>query len=197
MNKAEIQQFWKDNYSLCPPINHLFKVIYNDRWLRIHSLPDSKRYADNEYEWAVLYQTQNNILDDIFIKDDTLYLFVGILSSDTYNVLEDEEIEHECLQTFDFTALEIIDLHALTKEYYDEDIFYTPYYTSLKYKSNAYNEILKSIANDELRAFFLNPTTDTIFAPYDGGVDIIYADTASRDEYKLKYNHYTQQENYR
>ncbi|MFM2392418.1 MAG: hypothetical protein RLZZ546_395, partial [Bacteroidota bacterium] len=80
---------------------------------------------------------------------------------------------------------------------YDEDIFYTPYFTSLKYKSAEYNDILKSIANDEIRVFFLNAETNTIFARYDGGVDIIYPDTSIRDFYKMKYGHYTQQDNYK
>jgi hypothetical protein len=197
MNKTEMQLFWQANYTLCPPINFLFKIFYTDRWLRIHSLPDSKRYADTDEEWQILLGTQNAILDDIFKDGETFYLLVGVYSSGKINILDKPDIDNECLNKFDFTPLEIIDLHAISKEYYDEDIFYTPYFATLQYKSSEYNDVLKTVANDEIRVFFLNDVTNTIFAPYDGGVDIIYPDTTTRDFYKTKYSHYTQQENYK
>jgi hypothetical protein len=197
MNKTEMQLFWQAHYPLCPPINYLFKIFYTDRWLRIHSLPDSKRYAETKEEWGILFDTQNAILDDIFGEGELVYLFVGVFSSGTLNIVDSSDIDDKCLSKFQFTALDIIDLHNLTGEYYDEDIFYTPYFTTLQYKSNGYNDVLKTVANDEIRVFFLNAETNTIFAPYDGGVDIIYPDTTTRDFYKTKYSHYTQQENYK
>jgi hypothetical protein len=197
MTKKEIEIYLQANYKLCPPINHLLKVFYTDRWLRIHSLPDSKRYAETDEEWETLYNTQNTILNDIFKEDEIFYLFVGIYSSSSKSIVEDPAIDNEHLYKYNFTALNTIDLYAMTKEYYDEDTFYTPYYTELNYKAGQYNEILKSIANDELRAFFLNPVTKTIFAPYDGGIDIIYSDTAAKDKYKIKYSLYTQQDQYK
>jgi hypothetical protein len=197
MTKLEMEKFWQTIYPLCPPINHLFKIFYTDRWLRIHSQPDSKRYAETDDEWETLLNTQNNILDDVFNDNEKFYLFTGSLSSNTFNIVEGSEIKHQCLQNFKFSAMELVDLHAVTKEYYAEDIFYTPVFTALQYTSKGYNNILKSIANDELRVFFLNPKTKTIFAPYNGGVDIIYANTEIKNEYKLKYNHFAQQDQYK
>lgn len=71
-----------------------------------------------------------------------------------------------------------------------------PHVTTDIFEVNKMNFILKQIATDELRLFFMNPKTNTIVAPYDGGVDIIYVDTATRDMYKEKYRDWAQQEIY-
>jgi hypothetical protein len=197
MTKLDMEFYLRLYFGLCPPINYLFKIFYTDCWLRIHSLPDSKRYADTDEEWQILFDTQNAILDDIFSEGESVSLFVGVFSSGTLNIVDSPDVDNECLNKFQFTALDIIDLHAMTGEYYDEDVFYTPYFTQLQYKSEGYNEILKTVANDEIRVFFLNDRTKTIFAPYDGGVDIIYPDNSMKDIYKIKYSNYTQQDNYK
>jgi len=44
MNKKDFETLWTLNYPDTVPIAHLFKHDYSDRWFRIHSLPDSKRY---------------------------------------------------------------------------------------------------------------------------------------------------------
>jgi hypothetical protein len=197
MTNTAMQVFWQSHYPLCPPINYLFKIFYNDRWLRVHSLPDSKRYAETEEEWDILLSTQNKILDDIFKLGNEMILFSG-----SYNHLDflnenDSLSNHNSLKNYDFTALDNIDLYARSQDYCEENTYYTPYFTTLFFKQNSYNAILKSVADDELRVFFLNPNTKTIFAPYDGGVDIIYADSATRDICKLNYSHYTQQDKYK
>jgi hypothetical protein len=197
MTKENIELYWKHNFKKCPPINYLFKVYYTDRWLRIHSLPDSKRYADTAAEWDVLFGTQNTILEDIFEDDNSVCLFTGVYSSAEITFAENNFSNNEFLKAFDFKALEKIDLYAISKDYCEKNTFFTPYFVSILFKKNNYNELLKAIANDGIRAFFLSSKTNTIIAPYDGGVDIIYKDTQTRDFYKNKYSHFTQQDNFR
>ena len=48
MTSEQFNTFWALNFADTIPIQHYFKHDYSDRWFRIHSLPESKRYADNE-----------------------------------------------------------------------------------------------------------------------------------------------------
>ena len=50
-----------------------------------------------------------------------------------------------------------------------------------------HDKLLRIIADDEVRAFFVSFENGIIVAPYDGGVDVIAKDTAMRDLYKEKY----------
>jgi hypothetical protein len=197
MNRIQIKNYWQQNFPLCPPINYLFKIFYTDRWLRIHSLPSSKRYADTAAEWKILFETQNQILNDVFTENEEIIIFTGVYSNSKITFEENNLGDNAALKQFEFQPLDKIDLYAMTKDYCEEDTFYTPYFTSIIYKSNTYNELLKSIANDEIRAFFLNTKTNTIVAPYDGGIDIIFTNEYQRNNNLRKYNKFIQQQNYK
>jgi hypothetical protein len=102
MTKVQLNTFWQSNFPNCPPINYLFKIFYTDRWLRIHSLPDSKRYAETAEEWQVLLQTQNSILDDVFSNNDKVILFTGVYSNTTITFAENNLSDNVALKTFNF-----------------------------------------------------------------------------------------------
>ncbi|GHE33827.1 hypothetical protein CP980_12775 [Streptomyces vinaceus] len=42
------------------------KTAYSDRWVRFHSLPEPKRYAADEEEYAIVLDRYNTVLDELF-----------------------------------------------------------------------------------------------------------------------------------
>jgi hypothetical protein len=187
MNKGEFNKFWASRYDDSLPISHVFKRDYPERWLRIHSLPQSKRYAENEIEWRVLLNRQNTIISDIFGENIKVFLMTGAYSDRMILKSWNGKVHH-VLKDYVFTKLAEIDLHSHSAEFFEEDVFYTPEFTEIDWKVDRYNDLLKAIANDELRAFFVSPEKNVIIAPYDGGLDIILKDVETRNYYKLKYN---------
>jgi hypothetical protein len=53
---------------------------------------------------------------------------------------------------------------------------------------NKFDDLLREIAYDNLRAFFVSIEKELMIAPYDGGVDFILKNSETRDLYKRKYN---------
>ncbi|WP_443611862.1 DUF3885 domain-containing protein [Acrocarpospora catenulata] len=49
-NWPELSARWQANWPDCPPVAHELKRFYASRWVRFHSLPESKRYADTPAE---------------------------------------------------------------------------------------------------------------------------------------------------
>ena len=49
------------------------------------------------------------------------------------------------------------------------------------------DEILKAIADDEIRTLFVSTSKKCVIAPYDGGVDVLVESTEKRDRLKVKY----------
>ncbi|OSZ79719.1 hypothetical protein CAP36_00175 [Chitinophagaceae bacterium IBVUCB2] len=86
MTKKEFYKLWSLNYPEAVPISHLLKYDYPDRWFRIHSLPESKRYAEVEAEWKILLSRQNEIITDLFGFDTPILLVKG-----EYNLGSNEE----------------------------------------------------------------------------------------------------------
>jgi hypothetical protein len=169
-------------------IPHYFKYAPSDRWLRIHSLPESKRYANSETEWDILLERQNTLATDIFGENTPVWLIVG-----EYEYLEDIESYDERLGQIDslksvqFKPLHRIDLHAYDPVETKVGWYYLTYYATQTWKSGKFNSILRDIADDQLRVFWVSLERGIIFAPYDGGVDVILPSVSDRNHYKAKY----------
>jgi hypothetical protein len=83
-----------------------------------------------------------------------------------------------------------LDMHAISGDWYDEGMIFTPCFAVERYARHKFDSILKSIANDEWRLFFLDPKSNTIIAPYDGGVDIILGEKHPLPIFKKKYENW-------
>ncbi|HAD34930.1 MAG TPA: hypothetical protein DCF44_10630 [Chitinophagaceae bacterium] len=187
MTAEQFKQFWNSTYPDTITIGHCFRHDYPDRWFRIHSLPESKRYADTNEEWAILLNRQNTIITDL-LGDNSKILFVtGDYHSDQHEEFHPIE-DAKSISDVSFVPLEHIDLHKLSPEEYDQGQVYRPMFSEQVWQKNKFDNILRDIANDQLRAFFISPSKNCIVAPYDGGVDFILKDTQTRDICKKKYS---------
>jgi hypothetical protein len=184
------QTYWAVNFAETPPVNHLFKHLLSEKWLRIHSLPDAKRYADTAEEWAELFKRQHTLFNDLMPKNESFYLLLGLYSQG--EKIYDESIfeDYDFFKTLTFSELAKVDLYKMSGDWYDEGMFYTPYFAEVKNQPSDFDTILKAIANDEIRVFFLNTKNNCIIAPYDGGVDLILKDEETRLFYTKKYENW-------
>jgi hypothetical protein len=190
MTTQYFQTYWTENFAETPPINHLFKHLLKERWLRIHSLPEAKRYADTAEEWAELLARQHTLFHDLMPGNQPFYLLLGLYTQGE-NVFDKSIFEdYDFFKTLTFNELAKVDLYKMTGDWYDEGMFYTPYFAEVNNQPSDFDTILKAIANDEIRVFFLNTEQNCIIAPYDGGVDLILKDEKTRLFYSKKYENW-------
>lgn len=186
MTKEDFQKLWTLNYPDTAPISYLFKHTYTDRWFRIHSLPKSKRYPEDENDWQVLLSRQNEIITDLFGLETPILIVTG-----EYNCGDHRQIhitdEEEIFEQFSFVRLDNIDLHKIDPEQYDEPDIYRPVFAQTIWKPNYHDKLLMKIANDDTRAFFISFDKNVIVSPYDGGVDFVLKDSLTKEYYKKKY----------
>jgi hypothetical protein len=185
VTKEQFDTFWTSRYPNTIPISFRFKVDYPDRWFRIHSLPQSKRYADTESEWITLLTRQNQIITDLLGEDSIIIMVTGEFNwGEQTPFITDEE---KVFKSYSFTRLDNINLHKLIPNDYDKGQIFRPAFAETTWKQNKLDKILREIAVDNVRVFFASIDKDIIIAPYDGGIDFILKDAQTRDIYKLKY----------
>jgi hypothetical protein len=186
MTKEHFQSFWTSRYPGTLPIPHSFRHDFADRWFRIHSLPKSKRYADNDKEWEILLTRQNTIITDILGDNSKILIVTG-----EYHHDENKELhpiaEVNSIKDLQLTNLDEIDLYKVSPEEYDHGQVYRPLFCEGIWQKNKYDKVLRDVANDEIRIFFVSVDNDILVGPYDGGVDFILKDSQTRDNYKTKY----------
>ncbi len=182
MNREGFNKYWETEYPEAYPINHELKWIYKDRWFRIHSLPKSKRYAESNAEYQTIFNRQNKIISDLIGEENAIIISFGLYADDNTNNNYKELTDFK-----KFKKVRTIDLHKIRPEEYGTGMYFDLYIKNDFWKSGTKNEILRAIADDEIRAMFICPSRKCIIAPYDGGIDIIVKSTEKRDELKNKY----------
>lgn len=187
MTAEQFNKFWTSTYPGIAPIQHSYDHSYADRWFRIHSLPGSKRYAENENEWSILLERQNRIISDLLTENSNFLLVTGEYTSKAHIELHpfDEVVS---VKSYFFVSLDPIDLHKLNPDQYEPGQFYTPKFSEQIWQAKKFDNLLKDIAEDNLKAFFVSRSKAILIAPYDGGVDFILKDSETRDAYKQKYS---------
>lgn len=183
-----LRKFWQENFADCPPVSYLFKYNLTDRWFRFHSLPQSKRYAENEPEYSELLERQNTALLDVIGDDADCLLITGNYAD---SPLEESFTNCPALSDFEFQDFIRISKQNFNPEELETDeepAYLNLFFTSHKLKRGSLDEILLCIADVKLiNTFILNCETKRIFAPYDGGVDVILKNSGERNEFRLKY----------
>jgi hypothetical protein len=186
MTKEDFIKLWTNRYSDSVPISYTFRHSYPDRWFRIHSLPESKRYPDNEDEWIILLQRQNTIMTDILGNDSKILIITGDYHFEGHTELHPVD-DVDSIKEFSFNKLDNVDLHKLWPDEYNDGQVFRPIFCDSTWAPHKFDNVLRDIAQDSVRAFFVSVDSDTLIIPYDGGVDLILKDSATRDKYKTKY----------
>ncbi len=61
----DITQFWQSQFNGFVPEADNLKYEFKNRWVRFHSLPESKRYPENEQEYLEILRRHNVVLQDL------------------------------------------------------------------------------------------------------------------------------------
>src|SRR5205814_2205884 len=67
--EAEMLDDWQDRFSGCEPLAHEMRVALRPRWVRFHSLPESKRYPEDEVEYESVLHRHNCILGELLVAE--------------------------------------------------------------------------------------------------------------------------------
>lgn len=161
---------WKRNWPDVDPIGHRPRGPYCNRWVRFHSLPESKRYADSPEEYAEIIRRYRTVLAElpgegapehlVVIAEDwgSRDLATGwskrhVPGAWPWQRVEDDEPELGFYYLWVRTGLTDSQLDAL----------------------------LTAVADDQAHVILADPDLSWLFCPYDGGADVILPDVATRD----------------
>lgn len=186
MTAQEFLSFWELTYPGTYPIGFTFRHQLHDRWFRIHSLPESKRYATEAEEWAILLNRQNALLTDLLNEGGPMLLITGKYIIESFEDLNPIE-EEANLKEFQFTSAGQVDLHQHVPQYYDEGQICIPRYSEQQWQPHRFDKVLMDVADGKYSAFFVSIQNQCIVSPYDGGVDVILKDASTMEFYKFKY----------
>ncbi|MFE1146763.1 hypothetical protein ACFW42_06475 [Streptomyces albidoflavus] len=76
-----LTELWEQRWPGCPPAGYKLRTAHRERWVRFHSLPESRRHPGDESEYAVVLDRYNTVLDALFAGGD-VYVITPVWSTD-------------------------------------------------------------------------------------------------------------------
>ncbi|OHD13246.1 MAG: hypothetical protein A2086_16910 [Spirochaetes bacterium GWD1_27_9] len=171
------KEWWDQFYNNISPIKWDLKYKLQNNWFRIHCLPESKRYAENENEYSIILKRYNSISSEILDNEECWLVYSKYKINDNKIISENiPDIDNKSLK-YEFELL------------IDDDEIILFWTTKIIWQENKFNNMLKEISDDNLcHIYFVNIQNGNIFAPYDGGADLIIKDIKEKEKLKLKYS---------
>ncbi len=157
----------REHFGATPPIGYCLRTDHRQRWLRIHSLPDAKRYAENELERSEVRRRAWVAAAEVLPTGAVCWLVVTGPPHEN----APRELRLPSAPAMLFERVKPYD-HPLLKDALEEERV-VAYATQTTWPPADFDRLIGAIANDELRVVWFSPASAEVFAPYDGGIDLI------------------------
>jgi hypothetical protein len=168
---------WAARWAETPPIAHLLRSLHPELWVRCHSLPESKRYAESDAEYATVLRRHHSVLDELAASGDCFVIAAGFGSED----LSAGRLSLLPAATYWRTVTEPDDPEP-------EPVVAQLYVSLMRYPSSELDDVLISAADWQLAwTIVAPPDLHWLYHPYDGGADVIAPSSLERDRLKGKF----------
>jgi len=174
---AGFTRTWRGAFGGTPPLGHILRYDFYESWTRFHALPKSKRYAETEDEHQIVLSRANSLAVELFGESNMLWVATGVPAG--FPLENNEIVSHLKMQK----AFDWVD-HTEEPEHQ-----FTCSFCAAKthWKSKCLDWLFALIADDKENAVVFDPTSGVVFAPYDGGFDIIGLETGTITFLEKKY----------
>ncbi|WP_052336746.1 DUF3885 domain-containing protein [Nocardioides alkalitolerans] len=164
---------WADRYPGGRPVGYELRDRLRSRWVRFHSLPESKRYPESAAERAEVVRRHRDVLADLHAADGELVVVLGSWSPRPRPRVRERPA----------FALEPTSWRSFV---HDRDAggrdWWTHLFVALAPAAGAAIDDLLLLVADELDAdvILTDSTLAWLYHPYDGGADVIAASVEER-----------------
>ncbi len=157
---------WAKRWPDSLPIAHELKELFEDEWVRFHSLPGSRRSAETEADWASVLQRHNTVLGELLTDGEEMLVIISEIAGAPAPIDPD----------IDFWT-------AVPWHYADPDLLYAHLYaTTEQWSPGDLDELLRLAADEQVLGVIIAPMDlDWLYHPYSGGADVILPSKATRD----------------
>lgn len=175
--------FWESSFNSTPPLGFVLRQAFHSRWIRFHSLPHGKRYAQTKQEMQALIDRNFAVASRLFTPASVCFVVHGV---DTRH-----PAVHATLQPLGFQEIDLTAKLTFSPEYQDELEWLKFYLACSRWDGIPYREILPLVTEEAIGPLlFVNLDNGNVLAPYDGGVDLILRTREERETLRRDFAEY-------
>ena len=169
MGATSCETWWDARYPKSPPVGFLLRDAYPELWLRIHSLPASKRYPETDADYAELLRRHKAVATQALGSGALCYLVqpAWVLPSDDRSGWGVDLADHPYGANEERLAFDVAEV---------------------TWRPGDYDALLRATAYSRIAMVLLaSRERGSVYAPYDGGADLFFRSQAERDEGRRLY----------
>ncbi|MBY0228532.1 MAG: hypothetical protein K2W96_04550 [Gemmataceae bacterium] len=176
---------WDERFAGCEPEGHLLRDAFPRRWVRFHSLPDSKRYPETPTEHAEVLRRHNAILGELAPVGSRVVLVTTGYSETPVPVRT-----YEGLLALDPAA---VFWRTLARHQPDEEATFPNWwhlFTSAHvWRPGTFDPVIRLVADGTVaNVLVVAPDCRWVLHPYDGGMDVIAESAEERGRLRATYS---------
>jgi hypothetical protein len=159
-------------------------VAFPERWVRFHSLPGSKRYPEDDAEYAEVLARHNAILGELASSGAQVVLVTTGYSSSPVPSRSYPEVV-----AFDPGASpwRTVAMHRVEEDF-DKPRYWHLFASAWEWRPGAFDPLVRLVADDVVaNVLVVAPDCRWVLHPYDGGMDVIAESPESRRLLRAKY----------
>ncbi|HJQ07804.1 MAG TPA: hypothetical protein VJ872_20290 [Nocardioides sp.] len=171
---SHLTELWERTWPLADPLGHELRVAYADRWVRFHSLPESKRYADDASESGEILRRHRTVLAELRGSTGTADLW-AIAPGWDWRDSNGGWAKDRLPGAWPWRIGQI------------DDDCPAYFWAASGFSDSAVDALLLEVADDRGRVLFGAPDLAWLYCPYDGGADVLLPTVAERDALKARH----------
>ena len=182
MNKIgtdRFERFWQDHFPAIGPVAYLMRGIYSKRWIRIHSLPESKRYPETEKEKQEILKRHLQVASYTLGNPSPSYLSLSLFN------------DYPISNYAEFSWYQNLQLNERIKTFESSENledFLVSHISEVDWNEGDWRSLILDVAEDRApHALFICKKNGRVYAPYDGGADIFLENEDEIQKFKSSF----------
>jgi hypothetical protein len=153
------RRWLEGHFRTTPPLGYCLRADHPDRWVRLHSLPGSKRYAEDDADRREIRARAWAAASEVLPTGEPVWVVVRRFGEAARELQIPE-------------APSIVFEHAGRWEHALLDDPVVAYVARTTWPDGDFDGLVDAIADDRERVAWFSVATGEVFAPYDGGIDL-------------------------
>lgn len=174
---AQLTDLWKRTWPRAETLGYVLRVEYADQWVRFHSLPESKRYAENAAEYDEILRRHRAVLNELLGSGSTADLYV-VAADWGWRDLSAGWLKRQLPGAWPWRSSQADE---------DSDAGRNYFWAASGLSEPEIDALLLAAADDRGHFIIGAPDLEWLYCPYDGGADVLLPSAVERDALKARH----------
>lgn len=184
VDTEELTRRWQESWPGCPPLGHLFRRRFPDRWVRFHSLPSGRRHPLDSADLRRALNRYNSVLNALLDESSGAAIYLITVEYGPQDSAAGTEPIHTGLHQGAVPWMRASDPD-------EQDMGYGIHVSRVAPAPGDLDGLFRYVAEDRTTDVVVTDTAlRWLFAPYDGGMDVIAVSPAARGRLAQRFSHW-------